>query len=290
MRILKGQEILPDDSTLVQHNISDDDIVNVLIEPEKDIEIELQCGPKTYKHIVSHTTTVKGLKTLLIERKETAFFYAHFNLVMQKTNNDIKQDEVLDDSLPLHYYTSNLSVKLQALSRIVQLKSQNPFGQAGYHKITYKTTVNDLKKLIMKTRCSHDVTDISMFVSDGNDGYTRLDESDTVPAHKLLPENKTVYFIVEKQLFSRCWSMYYEEKEIGHIYCANDENFSRYETILAVKLRIQEGMGIPASCVYVYSVRRNQGHRFENLPRLDKHLRADYSSMDSDCYIEIKYN
>ena len=29
----EGQEILPDDSTLVQHKISDGDTVNVLIEP-----------------------------------------------------------------------------------------------------------------------------------------------------------------------------------------------------------------------------------------------------------------
>ena len=127
MRILKGQEILADDSTLVQHNISDGDTVNILIEPKQDIKAEAQCGPKIYRHDVSHTMSVKQLKTLLIERKETAFFYAHFNLVMQKTNNDIKHDQVVDESLPLHYYTSDTSVKLQALSRTVQLKFRNPF-------------------------------------------------------------------------------------------------------------------------------------------------------------------
>ena len=81
----------------------------------------------------------------------------------------------------------------------------------------------------MKTRCSHDATDISMFVSDGNDGYTRLNELDTVPVCKLLPENKTVNFITEKLMFSRCRSVYHQEKEIGYVYCANNDYFSRYE-------------------------------------------------------------
>ena len=66
MKILKGQEILPDDSTLVQHSISDGDTMSVLIELEHNIEVEVQCGPKVYKHEVSNCMTLKELKPFSI--------------------------------------------------------------------------------------------------------------------------------------------------------------------------------------------------------------------------------
>ena len=63
----------PDDSTLVQHNISDGDTVRVLIEPERNIEVEVQCSPIVYKHEVNYCMTVKELKMFLIENNEAAF-------------------------------------------------------------------------------------------------------------------------------------------------------------------------------------------------------------------------
>ena len=62
VRILKGQEILPDDSTLVQHNISDGDTVNIFIEPEKQITVEVVCNLGTFKHEISNCLLVKGLQ------------------------------------------------------------------------------------------------------------------------------------------------------------------------------------------------------------------------------------
>ena len=198
MRILKGQEILPDDSTLVQLDISDGSTVNVLIEPERNIEVEIQCGPMIYKHEVSNCMTVKELKALLMERKEVAFFYKHFYFIMQITKGDTREERVLEnDSMPLHFYASNISLKLEAVSTTIQLKSKDPHNSLAYHKITVQSTVRDLKQIIMRSRC-YDITDISMFVSDGSGGYKRLDEEEITPAYKLLPEDKTIYFITDK--------------------------------------------------------------------------------------------
>ena len=216
MRILKGQEILPDDSTLVQHNISDGDTVNILIEPEQEIEVEVQCGAKIYKHKINHCMTVKQLKMMLITTKKVAFLHPQFDLVIKASNGEIEQDEVLDDeAMPLHYFTLGTSVKMATVSTMMLVKSQNQFGEIAYHKITNKSTASDLEGIIMKSGCfdlgvskplqygykseleitesvRKDLIDISMFVSDGHGGYVSLDELDTVPVCKLLPEDKII--------------------------------------------------------------------------------------------------
>ena len=100
----------------------------------------------------------------------------------------------------------------------------NSFGETKYHKITNKSTVRDLKEIIMKSRyetsrikgplkdCDFaelqklimesvgklDITDIFMFVTCGNNEYIGLDESNKVPICQLLPEDKTVYFIEDR--------------------------------------------------------------------------------------------
>ena len=42
VRLLNGQETLPDDSTLVQNNISDGDTLSALIEPDKEISVQIK--------------------------------------------------------------------------------------------------------------------------------------------------------------------------------------------------------------------------------------------------------
>ena len=277
--------------------------MNVLIEPEKYIAVEVQCGPKNYRHDVSHCMTVNQLKMRLFENNEVAFFYKHVNLVMQVTNKGVKQYQVLDNSLPLHYYTSDSCLKLAAVGSLHLIKSKSPFGKITVHQITNKSTVLDLKEIIMKSR--HDtsdsgkgvlnlteclsrdlervimnaigkegVRDISMFVNCGNDRYNRL-ESDTVPVCQLLPEDKTVYFIEYWFSLKWFWPVHYQGKEVGQIFCywGNEE---RYETVLSVKLRIQEEMGIPVNCINVKYQKSIKNTVY------DDHL------MERDFYIEIK--
>ena len=199
MRILKGDEIVPDDSTLVQH-ISDGDTVNVLIEPECNVEVEVQCGPKTYKHEVIYCMTVKQLKMFLIENIEVAFLEKDIGLIMQATNKDVEQElELNDDSMPLHYFTEDLIIKLKVIGPTIFITSQNPFGETTCHKIPKFGTVCDLKQIIMKSllippfkdkmlKDSHlfdlmkllkillsqnNSKDISLFVTRGNDGYKK---------------------------------------------------------------------------------------------------------------------
>ena len=51
VRVIKEQEVLPDGSTLDQHGIIDGATVNIVIEPDKEINLNIKLGPKEYSHI-----------------------------------------------------------------------------------------------------------------------------------------------------------------------------------------------------------------------------------------------
>ena len=206
VRILKEQEILPDDSTLVQHNISDGNTVNVLIEPEHDISIEVQCGPKVYKHNVSNCMTVKELKMLFIESNQVTFLYKEFNFETYVTSKGIKQKQFLDDeTLPLHFFSLDKYVKVKVVGPYVLLQSENQLGEILFHKISEKCMVSGLKKVIMKSAGKEDVTDISMFVTCGNECYKKLDVTKNEAVGNLLPKSKKVNFIEERLSFKHRW-------------------------------------------------------------------------------------
>ena len=306
VRILKGHEMLPDDSTLVQHNISDGDTVRVLIEPERNIAVEVQCGPMVYRHEVNYSMTVKELKMFLIENNEVAFLEKDIGLIMQATNKDLKQElELKDDSMPLHYFTSDLIIKLKVIGPTIFIASQNPFGETTHHKIPKKGTVCDLKQIIMKSSSIPPFTDkmlkdsflndlmnlmkillsqnngkdISLFVTCGNDGYKKLDETDCTPLGELLSDGDVVYY-VEDNPFSNLdvcnWPVYHQKSNVGTVRCNRIQN-TRYETVRTIKLRIQDEMGIPANRLTVYL------ERHTNRTVNDEH-KMDCGSY----YVEIK--
>ena len=51
VRVIKEQEVLPDGSTLDQYGIIDGATVNIVIEPDKEINLNIKLGPKEYSHI-----------------------------------------------------------------------------------------------------------------------------------------------------------------------------------------------------------------------------------------------
>ena len=71
-----------------------------------------------YKHEVNYCMTVKELKMFLIENNEVAFLEKDIGLIMQAKNKDLKQElELNDDSMPLHYFTSDPIIKLKVIAQ-----------------------------------------------------------------------------------------------------------------------------------------------------------------------------
>ena len=48
VRVIKGQEVLPDGSTLEEHGIIDGSTINIVIEPEKEINLIMKLSPKAF--------------------------------------------------------------------------------------------------------------------------------------------------------------------------------------------------------------------------------------------------
>ena len=133
MRILKGAD--QDDSHLA--DIKDGDTVNVVVKMEHNIEVEVRCGPKIYKHVVNHCMSIKKLKMLLIESNEVVFLLRDFVLI---ANKDIEEElELDDDSMPLHYYTSDKILKLKAVGPTIFVTTQDLFGTQVHYNIWRKT-------------------------------------------------------------------------------------------------------------------------------------------------------
>ena len=115
-----------------------------------------------------------------------------------------------------------------------------------------------------------------MFVSDSNKGYVRLDESKSTPILQILPEDKTIYFIKDQLSFNICWSVKHRGREIGKV---PDNYISiglfNHKNIVAVKLRIQEEMGIATTCITAKTL-------------YNRELKSgDLSLAEYDCYFEF---
>ena len=150
VRILKGQDVLQDDNTLVHYDIRDGDIVSVLMQPDQYIKLEVKCGPKAYKHGLSHSKTVQELKKMLIESKQVSFLPSEFDLVKYEIIDDVKQEKILDDeALPLHYYGVENGSSLHALKPHMMIQVVDPKGSTTYEKFHTASTVMQVKKRIM---------------------------------------------------------------------------------------------------------------------------------------------
>ena len=123
--------------------------------------------------------------------------------------------------------------------------------------------------------------DISLFVACDVNGHKKLDEADSTPLCKLLPEDDMVYYIDYKlpsNLYNCQWPLYHQDKNVGTVYAKCHSSF-QYETVRTIKLCIQDEMGIPANCITVYT---HKNHRTE------RYIKRDDDRMADGNYINIK--
>ena len=102
--MIKGQAVLSDGSTLEEHGIIDGSTVNIVIEPEKEIKLIMELGPKVFIHNVVNSVRVRELKQKLIDDRSVGFSINEFQLILSADDNDEVDDDISldDESLPLH--------------------------------------------------------------------------------------------------------------------------------------------------------------------------------------------
>ena len=244
MRILKGQEILPDDSTLAQHNISDGDTVNIVIEPDKLIAIDIACQAEIFRHKMSSSVSVKDLKEKLIEFKQVVFWCYEFNLVAETSQGVVNP---LEDSLPLHFYGFHDGSKLWVVRSHIFLtvvdhnKPDTPLSR----KFSRKATVEELKRIILLSwKSSRSMScDVLLYIKNAQNEYVKLDLNKRL--EQVLSDGQTVYYIWD-EWFDKFWSVMCGDREIGKVYGNGSQ-----DTVGTIKLRIQDQLGIPTSCVTI---------------------------------------
>ena len=235
-RVIKGPEILTDDSTLKEHGIIDGSTVNIIIEPDRKINLCVKLGPKKVECSVDNSLRLRDLKQQLIDGGIVGFVLSEFTLVISADhNNGITDDIILEDeSLPLHLCGVSDNTTMNVVKWQVVIHLINQKGQHFFKTFPRNMTVNQMKEKLLGQ-------DTILFLQTGS-GYRKFDGDE--PIGEVLSNYHVVYYIKDR-FFDPPWvvRIYYEDLEIGRVGCVQGD------TVLSVKLRVQEQMGFPVCCV-----------------------------------------
>ena len=149
VRVIKGQEILKDGSTLEEQGITDGSTVNII-----NINIiTMKLGPKEVTFSVSSSVRLPDLKQQLIDGGTVRFPLPEFRFIICADNNDgIAEDISLwKESLPLHLSGVEDNTTLRIIGGSIMIQLVNQRGQQWYKPFRKTITVKDMKKTILST-------------------------------------------------------------------------------------------------------------------------------------------
>ena len=252
VRVIKGQEVLRDGSTLEEHGITDGSTINIVIEPAKEINLHVKHGPRVVTCSVNNSLCLGDLKQKLIDDDIIGFSFDEFGLFLSADDNaGLTSDVSLDDSLlPLNRcgVSDNTTIRILGGSVLVNLIGPK---KEHWTKAFPKTmTINQMKKAIMplasflKNIPSQGklVIDFILFLKRGTT-YKKLQGE--VPIGTVLSNDDKIYLIDD----SFCGEhemvvVHYGREVVGRIPLIGG-------TALSVKLRVQSQLGFPVSCIDV---------------------------------------
>ena len=250
VRVIKGQEVLPDSSTLDEHGIIDGSTVNIVIEPEKEIILKIKLGGLESTQNVSSSVRVRELKQQLIDGGILGFKFKDFSLLVPCANNDGIPANILlqDESLPLHLCGISDQTAIKILGGRVTIQLVNQKGKKWYKTFSKSITVAQMKQTILSADSifgsdhKNLVTDVWLFLECG-DSYRELDDEATIGA--VLSDNDIVYFIEDRFFPEAAMIPLRLGEKIASVGYGVDD------TVLSVKLRTQAQFGFPVSCMRV---------------------------------------
>ena len=271
VRLLKGRYVIPEGSTLDQLGITDGDTINILIEPDECVEIEVKCGPKTYKLEISQSMRVEELKQLLIKNNQVAFLSKDFHIAKLVIKDGASSEITMnDESLPLHFYGIQNESTLTVVRPFVLLNIVNIVNEIYFKQLPRDISVKQLKKTMIYAKRFYehfDFYNIIMFTKTAENSYKKLDENLDVTIGDLFSDGDMIYLTMDN-FFVYSYPLYYDGKEIGKV------GIGYQESCLSVKLRTQEQTGIPVGNITISSS-----------PPTSNNPRDSYS-----CSIEVKFN
>ena len=257
VRVIKRQEVLPDGSTLEEHGIIDGSTVNIIIEPEKEIKLNMEHGPFEGPFKVSSSVRVRDLKQRLIDGDIVGFSFNEFQLIISAAENEGITEDVplVEESLPLHLYGVGDNTTCRIVGNNVQVVLVTQRGYRWHKSFPRNITVGQMKqriRLVERFFSKEDkdlLDDIWLFVQRG-ESYKKLDEE--APLGSVLSDNDVIY-LVEDRFFCEedMFPVYYREKKVGQVGWKITFSSSFSDTVLSLKLRARQLLGIPLNCIHV---------------------------------------
>ena len=276
IEVIKGQEVLPDGSTLDEHGIIDGSTVNIDIKPYTMVNLRVKLGPAEFSIGVHNSMRVDQFKEHLVYVGCVRFQVKDFCLLVPRVYNHrigFSADVVLqDESLPLYLWGIK-DKTIEIIGGRITVKLVNQKGKTWYKTFSKNVRVVQMKQTILSTdtffSADEDrnlVKDVWLYMQCGA-SYTELD--DEMPIGSKLSDDSVVY-LIEDRFFPEVAvvTVYYDDyvppRKIGPVAYSDDD------TVLSVKLCVQAQFGFPVSCVRVSS---NECFNLDNDKTIHKDLK-----------------
>ena len=249
VRLLKGQDVLPDGSTLDEHGIIDGSTVNIVIEPDKEINLKIRFGPESFSRKLKRSRSVRYLKQRMINAEQVALVQEDFDLVQI---SDAKKKIVLEASLPLHYYGLTDGVVLEARLAFLRLNLEQVGTDIQWTRKTSRSaTVKELKDIIAVEILNKPKADISMY-------YERTKKlSDTQVLGDVVKDEFDHLYFSENKSFKNFRPVFYNGDSLGYIGVENTD------TRDDLKYRAQDQLGVPFSKIHVKKKKQHHRNRLD---------------------------
>ena len=261
VRVIKGQNVLPDGSTLEEQEITDGSTVNIVIEPEKEIHLNISMGSWQFTYKVNNSVRMCDLKQQLIDGGTIGLALDEFQLLITGDSNDEVHYDIPphEELLPLHLCGVGDNTRLRIIggSIMIQLISQK--GEHWYKTFPRNMKISEMKQalrsfdfLFYGSGCQPSEkyrTDTMMFLQTGN-GYRKLEGG--APIGSVLSENDIIHFIEDRFYIRSDIVPVYSGHGIGWVGCVQGD------TVLSIKLRVQGQMGFPVNRIDVKKGKMSQ--------------------------------
>ena len=254
VRLLQGQTVLEDDRKLCEYSLPEGATISALFEPDVDVEIKINMGPKVWRLKVSNATSIMALKVRICS-----------GIIPPERLEVRLVDIILEEGMPLHFYDITEGSLLMLLKSYVGVRIENNHGTVVYWWINRKETIREVKAKLATIKSSDasserafsfsqqgtqfngqvsgghpdvdgmDIDGIRLYlVADGN--FDELDDSETVENCKIKDDDR-LYLLIY------IWTdeCKVELLKTGRKLCGVEAT----DTCLGIKVKLQDQLGIP---------------------------------------------
>ena len=243
---------MQNDRKLSEYSLPECATISALFEPDVDINIEVSTHHERQKLKISNATSVKALKAQICGIMSCGVAPERLEIRLG--------DITLEDLMPLHFYGVQNGTKLELLKPYVGVMIENNFGHKIYWRLKRKDFIKDVKVKVASTQKfltpesgSEDEIDkggiinaegLRIYLVTNGSNFNELDDDGTVEDCKLKDGDK-LYLLSYRWLSNqgvvtvRKTGMNLQGVEVG-------------DTCLAIKLRVQDQMGLQVGTLSVF--------------------------------------